>query len=86
MKKELKYLFFSIISIFFFILIINFYFSDTNKKKNFRSLSLYENKLNKYSDNLKIINSDTENILEYVENSFNKDKKKYRFWELIQND
>ena len=39
-----------------------------------------------YSHNLEILNSDTENIIEYVENNHNKNKKKYKFMELIFNN
>ena len=39
-----------------------------------------------YGNNLKTLNSDTDNIIEYIENSQIKDKKKYRFWELLIND
>ena len=35
------------------------------------------------TSSIKNIESDTEKIVEYVENTFNKDKKKYKFWELI---
>ena len=39
-----------------------------------------------YNDDLIILESDTENIIEYVENNLNKNKKKYKFWELLNND
>ena len=32
---------------------------------------------------LQNLESDTENIIEYAESTLNKDKKKYKFWELI---
>ena len=86
MLKELKY-FFSILIIFIFIFFIGrYYFSDANKKNFYRSTKLYDEKILEYSNNLKILKSDTENIIEYVENTHNKDKKKYKFWELLFNN
>ena len=83
MKKELKY-FLYVATIFGFIIFVgNYYFSDENKKNSYRSTKLYNEKILEYSNNLKI---DTENIIEYVENTDNKDKKKYKFWELLFNN
>ena len=47
---------------------------------------LYDNKIIKYNNKLLKLESDTENIIEYVNNNLNKDKKKYKFWELFNND
>ena len=62
---------------------LNYYFSDENKKNSYRSTKIFDNKIVKYSKTLENLESDTENIVEYVENTFNKNKKKYKFWELI---
>ena len=56
------------------------------KKLSYRSTKLYDGNILKYSNNLTILESDTENIIEYVENNLNKNKKKYKFRELINND
>ena len=86
MKKELKY-FFYVVTIFSFMIFVgNYYFSDENKKNSYRSTKLYNEKIIEYSNNLQILKSDTENIIEYVENTNNKDKKKYNFWELLFNN
>ena len=83
MIKELKY-FLYLITIFSFIFfILNYYFSDKNKKNSYRSIKVFDSKIIKYTETLQSLESDTENIVEYVENTFNKDKKKYKFWELI---
>ena len=83
MIKELKY-FLYVITIFSFIFfILNYYFSDENKKNSYRSSKVFDSKIAKYSKTLQILESDTENIIEYAETSLNKDKKKYKFWELI---
>ena len=86
MLKELKY-FFYILTIFVFILfIVKYYFSDENKKNLYRSISKIDQNIKKLSENLVILKSDTENIIEYVENDKNKKKKKYYFWELLLNN
>ena len=86
MLKELKY-FFSILIIFIFIFFIGrYYFSDQNKKNIYRSIIKMDKNIEKLSKNLHILKSDTKNIIEYVENDKNKKKKKYYFWELLNND
>ena len=86
MLKELKY-FFSILIIFIFIFFIGrYYFSDQNKKNIYRSIIKMDKNIEKLSKNLHILKSDTKNIIEYVENDKNKEKKKYHFWELLNND
>jgi len=86
MRKELKY-FLYIITIFGFLIFVgNYYFSDQNKKKSYRSIKLYDNKIIKYANNLPLLKNDTNDFIEYVENNIAKDKKKYKFWELLNND
>ena len=86
MLKELKY-FFSILIIFIFIFFIGrYYFSDQNKKIIYRSINKMDKNIEKLSENLHILKSDTKNIIEYVENDKNKKKKKYYFLELLNND
>ena len=86
MKKELKYLLYVVTILGFLIFAVSYYFSDKNKKNSYRSSMLYNNKIIKYNNKLLILESDTENIIEYVDNNLNKDKKKYKFWELFNND
>ena len=83
MIKELKYFLYVITIISFIFFILNYYFSDKNKKNSYRSTKVFNSKIVKYTKTLQILENDTENIVEYVENTFNKDKKKYKFWELI---
>ena len=83
MIKELKYFLYTITIISFIFFILNYYFSDENKKYSYRSTKVFDTKIVKYSKTLQSLESDTGNIVEYVENTFNKDKKKYKFWELI---
>ena len=84
MIKELKYVFYIIIIFFFIFFISRYYFSDEYKKKSYQSLSLVEDKINIFSKNLVLLESDTNDIIEYVEYQKDKDKKKYHFWELLK--
>ena len=86
MRKELKYLLYISTIFGFFIFVGNYYFSDENIKKSYKSTKLYDNEIIDYSSNLHILKSDTDDIIEYVENTLNKDEKKYRFWELLINN
>ena len=86
MIKELKYFLFVLTIFIFFFFIGKYYFSDQNKKNSYRSINKLEQKIDKFSDNLVILKNDTKNIIEYIENDNNKDKKKYYFWELLSNN
>ena len=84
MLKEIKYfIFISIICLFLF-LTGRYYFSDTNKKNSYRSLQNIDQKINTYSKNIPILEDDTKNIIEYVEQSSTKKKKKFNFWKLLE--
>ena len=86
MLKEIKYLIFIVVIALFIFLTGRYYFSDENIKKSYRSISLIDDKINLIEKDLIFLESDTENIIEYVE--FKKDKKtnKYSFWKLLYND
>jgi len=86
MRKELKYFLYVVTILGFIIFVVTYYFSDKNKKNSYRSTKLYNNKIIEYNDDLIVLENDTENIIEYVENNLNIDKKKYKFWELLNND
>ena len=86
MIRELKYVFFVAIIFFFIFFLTRYYFSDEYKKKSYRSLNSIEEKTNIFSENLATLESDTNDIIEYVEHQKDKDKKKYHFWELLKND
>jgi len=83
MFKEIKYLIFISIICLFIFLIFRYYFSDTNKKNSYRSLNNINEKINIYVKKLPILEDDTKNIIEYVEQSNNKKKKKFSFWKLL---
>ena len=86
MIKELKYIFYLLVIFFFIFLTGKYYFSDENKKKSYRSLQSIDNKVDIYAANLQVLKSDTENIIEYIENNANQNKKTYNFWKLLIDD
>ena len=85
MLKEVKYLIFALVICLFLFLIGKYYFSDSNKKNSYRSLNSIDKKINIYAENLPVLEDDTQNIIEYVEQSNNKKKKKFNFWKLLEN-
>ena len=86
MFKEIKYLIFIFIIFSFLLLTGKYYFSDTNKKKSYRSLNSINEKIIIYSKKLPILEDDTKNIIEYAEKSNSKKKKKFNFWKLLESN
>jgi hypothetical protein len=84
MLKEIKYFIFIFIICLFLFLITRYYFSDTNKKNSYRSLKNIDEKINTYANKIPILEDNTKNIIEYVEQSNNKKKKKFNFWKLLE--
>ena len=85
MIKEIKYFFFTFVIFLFIFLTGKFYFSDTNKKNSHRALNNIDNKIDKFSKKLPILEDDTKNIIEYVEKS-NNTKKRFNFWKLLNSN
>ena len=83
MIKELKYLTYVIFIFIFLFLTIKYYLSDNNKKKSYRSFNSIDKKIELFSNQLPILENNTKNIIEYVENT-KKKKKKYNFWKLLE--
>ena len=86
MIKELKYVIYLFVIFFFIFFTVKYYFSDENKKKSYRSFQSIDEKNAAIASNLFILESDTENIIEYVENNVGQNKKTYHFWKLLIND
>ena len=86
MINELKYIFYLLTIILFCFLTGKFYFSDDNKKNYFRTINSISKRIDQYSLNLPLLENDTTNIIEFVENNVSKNKKKYHFWKLLEND
>ena len=74
MIKEIKYLIFLIFISLFIFLTIKYYFSDNNKKNSYRSLVNIDKRIEIYSKKLPVLENDTQNIIEYVEDTSSKKK------------
>ena len=86
MIKEIKYLIFIFVIFIFIFLTTKYYFSDVNKRNSYRSLISIDEKINIYAEKLPLLEDDTKNIIEYVEQSNKKKRKKFNFWKLLENN
>ena len=86
MIKELKYLFYLFFIFFFIFFTVKYYFSDDNEKNSYRSFQSIDKKNAAFVANLSILESDTKNIIEYVENELEENQKTYHFWKLLIDD
>jgi|TARA_B100001250_G_C19671894_1_gene731855 hypothetical protein len=86
MLKEIKYLIFIVIIVLFIFFTGKYYFSDENIKKSYRSHSNINEKIKAYSVDLPVLDNDTQNIIEYVNQTNKNKKKKFNFWKLLEND
>ena len=86
MLREIKYLIFIFIICLFLFFTLRYYFSDTNKKNSYRSLTSIDEKIKIYSNKLPILEDDTNNIIEYVEQTNTEKKKKFNFWKLLESN
>ena len=86
MLKEIKYFIFFLFIFIFIFFSIKYYISDENKKKTFRNLSLIDKSISVYDSKLPIMSNDTDNIVKYLNNDKNTNKKKYSFWDLLKNE
>jgi hypothetical protein len=86
MLKEIKYLIFIIVISVFIFFTGRYYFSDENLKNSYRSYKDNDEKIKQYSENLPILENDTQDIIEYVKQTNKDKKKKFNFWKLLEND
>ena len=86
MIKEIKYLIFIIIITVFIYFTGKYYFSDENIKKSYRSYKNNDEKIKNYSKQLPILENNTQDVIEYVNQTNTKKKKKFNFWKLLEND
>ena len=86
MLKEIKYLIFIIIISSFLFFVGKYYFSDENIKKSYRSYNNIDEKIKVYSKDLPILENNTQNVIEYVTQTNKKKKKKFNFWNLLEDD
>ena len=86
MLKEIKYLLYIFIICLFIFLSIRFYFSDINKKNSYRALTTIDEKIKNYAEKIPVLEDNTKNIVEYIEKSNSKNKKKFNFWKLLESN
>ena len=86
MLKEIKYLIFIIVILVFIFFTGRYYFSNENLKNSYRSYKNNDEKIKLYSDNLPVLENDTQDIIEYVKQTNKDKKKKFNFWKLLEND
>ena len=85
MLKEVKYVFYLLAIFFFIFFVIKFYLSENNIKRSNMIIFQYQNELDKKFNNLPIIKTDTNDIIEYTnEIEEFKNKKQRRFWDLLK--
>ena len=85
MLKEIKYLIFIIVISVFIFFTGRYYFSDENLKNSYRSFKNNDEKIKLYSENLPVLENDTQDIIEYVKQTNKDKKKKFNFWKLLEN-
>ena len=66
----------------FLFLTGKYYFSDINKKNSYRSLTTIDKRIETFVEKLPVLEDDSQDIIEYVEQSNIKKKKKFNFWKL----
>ena len=71
---------------YFFFLLLSIIVLTKIKKKSYRSFQILDDKIENYISNLPLLKSDTNNVIEYVENNVNQNKKTYHFWKLLTNN
>ena len=86
MWKEVKYVIFVVVISLFLFFTAKYYFSDENVKKSYRSYNSVDERIKIYSQKLPILENDTNNVIEYVNQNNKKKKKKFNFWKLLEND
>ena len=88
MFKEIKLAFYIITISLFLFLTSKYYFSDTNIKNYFRKINTIDQSIKIIGEKLIVLESDTENIIQDVDNNndTNKKNKNFSFWELLNNN
>ncbi len=86
MVKEIKYSIYIFIIFLFLFLTVKYYFSDINKKNSYRSLTTIDKRIETFVEKLPVLEDDSQDIIEYVEQSNIKKKKKFNFWKLLDSN
>ena len=87
MFKEIKLAFYIITISLFLFLTSKYYFSDANIKNYFRKINTIDEAIKNIGEKITVLESDTENIIQDVDNNndTNKKNKNFSFWELLNN-
>ena len=87
MINKIKNIVYLISAILFIFMTASFYLSEKNKNLIIKSRIYFDDKLNSDLQNLPLLESDTEDVIEYKNyiEEFKNKKKKRKFWELISN-
>ena len=87
MFKEIKLAFYIITISLFLFLTSKYYFSDANIKNYFRKINTIDESIKNIGEKIIVLESDTENIIQDVDNNndTNKKNKNFSFWELLNN-
>ena len=84
-NKIKSIIFFTILFIFLFFVIFN-YFSENNRQQITKNRLGLSNNIEKKISELPLLENDTKNIIEYLSFDVNEKKiKKRYFWELLKN-
>ena len=86
MLKELKYLLYILVILFFSYFIIKYYFSDDNEKNYYLNMKNIDELINKKTQKLKVLDSNTDKIIEYSDIVNDDKSKNFYFWELLKSD
>ena len=86
MIKEIKHSLYLLVIFLFLFFTAKYYFSDENVKKSYRSYNSVDERIKIYSLKLPILENDTNDVIEYVNQTNKKKKKKFNFWKLLEND
>ena len=85
MFKEVKYVVYLFTIFFSIFFVLKFYLSENNIKRSNKVILQYQNEPYKKFNNLPIIKSDTNDIIEYTNEIEEFKKKKQRnFWNLLK--
>ena len=83
MLKEVKYVVYLLTIFFSIFFIINYYISENNVKLSNKVILQHQKELDKKFNNLPIIKSDTNDIIEYTNEIEKFKNKKQRIWWIL---
>ena len=84
MIKEIKYLFFVFVIFFSLLFILKYYFSEENKIITNKVVNQVKTNVKFNEEKLILLENDSENIIEYVDNKVEDYENEFKFWELFK--